>query len=195
MKRTPEITDTGTCLSVILTQGYSTLIDYCDRHLVEDQLWCAQLRRGRPYAVHTTNREDKNSISQLHRAILCLTDPGQQVDHANGNSLDNRRCNLRLATSRENAHNRKRQANNRTGYKGVWRAPNGKYVASLKHNGKILTLGRFDSPVDAALAYNQAACEHFGEFARTNTKADSIVSAERRLLHAIFQDQEAANAV
>jgi len=93
--------------------------------------------------------------------------PREQVDHINGDGLDNRRCNLRLATPSQNARNRKLRADSTTGYKGVYQEKKRlKWRATIRVNGKRRTLGRFNAPEDAYRAYCQAATEAFGEYAR-----------------------------
>lgn len=102
----------------------------------------------------------------LHR-MLMGAERGQEVDHINGNKLDNRRCNLRIATKRENQRNINPRSTNTTGYKGVCNRGDGKYTAAIKA-GRNFYLGIYNTPEDAAIAYNRAALEHFGEFARLN---------------------------
>jgi hypothetical protein len=91
------------------------------------------------------------------------------VDHVNGNGLDNRRANLRPATHTQNNANARLRRDNRTGYKGVgqWggRLP---YVARIRSEGHLHYLGRYATPEDAARAYDVAAVEHFGPYARLN---------------------------
>jgi hypothetical protein len=112
----------------------------------------------------------------LHRMIIDVPG-GMMVDHINGNRLDNRRCNLRVCTNRQNCQNQTiARKDNTSGYKGVsysrrhrkWRA----WIAagSLRSNGtrKNVSLGYFADAADAARAYDAAARLHFGEFARCN---------------------------
>lgn len=116
--------------------------------------------------------KNDNSRTYLHRFILdtnCV-----QVDHANGDKLDNRKSNLREVTHSENFQNQmKRQtyAGKPTTsiYKGVSLArKTGKWTAQIGVYGKPIVLGRFKNEVDAAHAYNKAALKYFGEFARIN---------------------------
>lgn len=109
----------------------------------------------------------------LHRMLLEAPD-GQRVDHRNGNPLDNRKANLRLATHQQNMFNRRKSHTFKgkptaSTFKGVtWERSCGRYKARIKKNGIYNYLGLFDDPRKAALAYDHAALEMFGEFAQTN---------------------------
>ncbi len=93
--------------------------------------------------------------------------PPHQVDHINGDRLDNRLCNLRCATDGENKRNMKRRADNRSGFKGViYCKLTGRWRARIKVDGKIHELGRHNTPELAHAAYVAAAQKHHGKFAR-----------------------------
>jgi len=89
------------------------------------------------------------------------------VDHINGFGLDNRRSNLRASDYATNATNQRIRKNNTSGYKGVARNGRG-WRALIQKDGHKTHLGTFATPELAALAYDQAAIELFGEFARPN---------------------------
>lgn len=101
--------------------------------------------------------------------------PDEQIDHINRNRDDNRIDNLREATHAQNTRNKKPQGV--VPYKGVYLTPkcNYRYRAEIKSNGKKTRLGKFESAVVAALAYDKAAKELYGEFARLNFPVDQIV--------------------
>ena len=105
----------------------------------------------------------------LHRLIM-NPPSDMQVDHKNKNTLDNRRCNLRICTHSENLMNRGRQKNNSTGYKGVNRdeRKRKKYRARIAVNKKTYYLGNFEKPDEAGAAYKKAAKLRHGEFARVD---------------------------
>jgi len=111
----------------------------------------------------------------MHRLIIGAQ-PGQQVDHVNGNSLDNRRSNLRLCTPRENIRNMHRSRNQqRGGLKGLKRNSSGRWSACIRAgaidgNGfcRTLSVGTFTTKEQAARAYDSAARHFFGEFAALN---------------------------
>lgn len=104
-----------------------------------------------------------------HLAWLWMTGvfPSQKIDHKDGNGLNNRFSNLRLATTAQNAANRKRPSTNSTGFKGVRRARK-RFSSEIKINGKSHHLGTFDTPEEAHAAYIKAARQHHGEFARAH---------------------------
>jgi hypothetical protein len=105
----------------------------------------------------------------IHREIMNAPD-GLLVDHKNGDGLDNRRSNLRLATHSQNQCNKLKIKTKVTSqYVGVhFDKRRSQWATSIRNNGKTIWLGRFDSEIDAAKAYDQAAKKHHGEFARLN---------------------------
>jgi hypothetical protein len=105
----------------------------------------------------------------LHRLLLNAP-PELQVDHINGDGLDNRRSNLRLATGSQNQGNsRKRRDGVTSQYRGVsWNKRAGKWQALLRREGKLQYLGYFSDEEAAARAYDAAALEQWGSFARLN---------------------------
>ena len=106
----------------------------------------------------------------LHRLIMDAK-KGQQVDHINRNSLDNRKENLRFCTSSQNLQNSRLSKKNTSGYKGVYFFKNQKkWKAKIYFNKKSLFLGHFNNKEDAARAYDKAAKEHFKSFANLNFK-------------------------
>ena len=105
-----------------------------------------------------------------HRVVWAFfygTWPTKHLDHINGNRDDNRIENLREASARENMHNRKLQADNTTGFKGVIR-DGYRFRARIKVNGKQTSLGSFKTAEEAHTAYCAAADKHYGEFARAS---------------------------
>ena len=90
------------------------------------------------------------------------------IDHINGNGLDNRRANLRLATVAQNAWNSKKRKS-RSGYKGVcYDKAKRRWRAAIVHHGRRIHLGYFKEKLEAAKAYDTAAIKYFGQFAHTN---------------------------
>jgi hypothetical protein len=102
--------------------------------------------------------------------IVNKTPKGFDTDHINGDKLDNRKANLRSVTRSQNNMNQKKQDGRSSQYKGVcWHKQRSKWKAEIKLNGKRKHLGVFVCEHEAAKAYNNAAKERFGEFARLNT--------------------------
>src|SRR3990172_5804868 len=105
------------------------------------------------------------------RRVIVGARAGQCVDHINGDGLDNRRANLRLASQSDNLANARLSASSSSGYKGVTRAPRRSlrpWMAQVTARGRHVYLGCFDTLEAAARAYDTAARSLFGEFARTN---------------------------
>jgi hypothetical protein len=102
----------------------------------------------------------------LHRAILNAP-VGLEVDHINGDGLDNRRSNLRLATREGNQRNRAARRDNTSGLKGVsLHVSTGKWQARIRTGGEQVYLGVFTTPEAAHEAYAEAAIRLHGKFAR-----------------------------
>ena len=93
-----------------------------------------------------------------------------QVDHIDGNGLNNQRNNLRIVTNQQNGMNQKKQRRSTTSrYKGVcWHNKNKGWMAGIKHNRKTIYLGCYETEEEAALAYNTEATRIFGEYAKLN---------------------------
>jgi hypothetical protein len=109
----------------------------------------------------------------MHRTIMGLASGDRRhVDHINGNSFDNRRCNLRVCEPLENWWNAQRRSDNTSGYKGVsWSKSNGKWAARIKRNRKRIHLGYFVKAEEAYAAYCEAAQRLHGEFAHHLSKS------------------------
>lgn len=151
-----------------LTQGKVALLNESDLPKVSPYRWCAHYERGRWYAITTiTIGPYETKGLRMHRLIMDAPD-GMDVDHINRNGLDNRRENMRLATRSQNLANCRRRKSKRQ-YKGVYSPKHTrKWRARIRVQGRTIHLGYFDTEAAAARAYNCAAREHFGKFARAN---------------------------
>jgi hypothetical protein len=156
-------------IEIPLTQGQVALIDDEDFELVSQYKWCARWSPGMRsyYAVTTIRKPDGKRIHlQMHRLIM-NAQKGEQVDHINHNTLDNRKSELRICNASENQHNRGKNLNNSSGNKGVYaHKASGKWQAQIALNGKTIHLGLFATKEEAYTAYCNAALELHGEFSK-----------------------------
>lgn len=134
--------------------------------------WHAQrVSTGKFYAAKCIRVDGKPRTYYLHR-LLIAAPAGAEVDHRNGDTLDCRRENLRVATHKQNSRNVRRPTHNTTGFKGVRRIETKKlgvrWRAFIKTGGKQSTIGTFATAEGAARAYDTRAAEMFGEFALLN---------------------------
>jgi len=146
-----------------LTQYKFALVDDADYDALAAVKWCANTQPHTTYAV----RGSEGRTVQMHRLITAAP-KGVQVDHINGDGLDNRRDNLRLCTHAENQRNQRVQAHS-SKYKGVsWDTRDGKWRSQITIDGRKKNLGYFTDEIAAGRAYDEAAVKAFGEFAREN---------------------------
>lgn len=119
----------------------------------------------RAYAM----RHEGRGAVYMHREIIGAKD-GEEVDHINGDGLDNRRANLRICTRRQNNYNTRKRDGKSSKYKGVcWSLDHKKWRANITDiAGRQVFLGYFDSEVEAAKAYDEQAKVLYGDFARMN---------------------------
>ena len=151
-----------------LTQGFTALIDDEDFEAVSAYKWYVIVRKNRntAYAVRGAEKQ-----IFLHRFIweLMGNAPARFVDHKDRNGLNDVRSNLRAATRGLNRANAKINANSASGFKGVhWRNDIKLWRARISVNKERISLGQFVDVKDAAMAYDRAAKEYFGEFANLN---------------------------
>lgn len=147
-----------------LTQGKFALVDDADYEFLMQWKWHFKKSRDMLYAA----RSVKGGSVFMHRAVHPVSD-GDLVDHKNCNTLDNRRENLRSCCKTKNGHNRRKNKNGSSPYKGVsFHKSVKKFCAGIRVQKKRIHLGVFDDPKLAAYAYDTAAFDYFGEFARLN---------------------------
>ncbi len=152
-----------------LTQGRVALVDDEDFPILHVHKWRCVCHERTFYAITNINHK----TTYMHRLVMRVPD-GQDIDHCNRDGLDNRRANLRFCTQKENEGNKGKQTTPCTSvYRGVTFDPRPKnqrhpWRAQIGISDKHISLGYYATEKEAALAYNQAAPDHFGEFAWLN---------------------------
>jgi len=148
-----------------LTQGKFAIVEDEDFEYLSQFNWC--FNNG--YAVRNVTVSGKQKSQRMHRLITNCPD-NMDVDHINHDKLDNRKTNLRVCSASENNQNQQVRTVAKTSiYKGVYfDKQHGKWKAHIKLNYKYKFWGYFTNEIDAAIAYNVAAIEMFGEFALMN---------------------------
>jgi len=153
-----------------LTQGKVAIVDDEDFEYLNQFRWCAnQKKNNRFYAYRGKKINGKYTMIYLHRFILKIIDKKIFVDHANMDTLDNRKINLRICSHSQNQMNKQIQKNNSSSFKGVhFDKRCNKFFAVITLNRKRIWCGYYIDPIDAAKAYNEAALKYHGEFAKLN---------------------------
>lgn len=153
--------------------GLITVFDDVDLPLLSGFRWRSLQRRDFPDRFYVHAWHGAQHI-YMHRLILGAP-KGKHVDHRDGDGLNNRRANIRLATPSQNHANRgpdRRRSGKSSRFKGVyWVKRDGNWGATIHVNGKTRALGQYPTEELAAAAYDRAARAAWGEFARTNGSA------------------------
>lgn len=154
-------------ISIDIGQGYRTKVylDTFTKHKLDSFKWSAQVhKRGKVYAQ---GGKEGWTIT-IHRLITGAKQ-GEQVDHIDGDGLNNLDDNLRIATRQQNRANSRKSRTNTSGFKGVsWSKSSKKWMAQIVVDGKRHYLGVFEHKERAAKAHDRAALHHHGEFAGLN---------------------------
>ncbi len=164
-----------------LTQGQFALVDDEDYEWLSQYKWQAMKKRPKLWCASRHSKWDgkRSSSIKMHRNILDAK-RGQQVDHINGDSLDNRKANLRLCTGSQNQMNSHARKNGNSKYKGVcWDKRSKFWQVAIRINKRNVYLGIFRNEKNAALAYDDAARKYHGEYGRYNFPKDGERSALR----------------
>lgn len=159
---TPSLPDGSA--SIQLTHGMFAIVDVADLPDLGAFMWTAKKSQGGTW--YAKRRLPDNTTETMHARLAGAA--GLVVDHKNGNGLDNRRENIRACTHPQNMRNQHRKKFGPSGFKGVCRSQKGRWRAYIVLNYKQAGLGSFDSPYDAALAYDACARAIHGEFACPN---------------------------
>ena len=143
---------------ILLTQGKVALVDDEDYKELSKVKWYVKKYGKTSYAARNTPRKDgKQMTIRMHRVIL-PPPVGKEIDHINGDGLDNRRENLRIVSHRENGQNRHERKTSK--YPGVsWHKSRNKWSAQIRISGKLKYLGLFDDEWDAYKTYMKACVD------------------------------------
>lgn len=158
---------------VKLSNGMEALVDEEDYDFINQYRWYGLLGYAAHgfYTLGSSSKEKPHGIVRtyyMHQLIL-KAPKGFQVDHINGNRLDNRKSNLRICTPGQNIINKSKQTNNTSNYKGVTRQKaSRKWQAIIGFNRRKLHLGFYQNKIHAAMAYDMAAKDLHGEFVNLN---------------------------
>lgn len=150
-----------------LTKGCTTIVDDDVYEWASKFKWYSH--RGYAYRGQWVPGENRTLQIALHREIM-IPEEGEYVDHINGNPLDNRRENLRIVSHQRNMFNMGCHRDSTSRFKGVYRDKRRNlWAAQIAMNGKKKALGRFNTELEAAEAYNKEAILLFGTHARLNS--------------------------
>lgn len=145
-------------------------IDDEDAEKVFQHTWhisCSYAKDGSPrhFSIKTHIKE---KTGYRHTSLSSFLISGCVIDHIDGNFLNNHKSNLRVCTNAENSRNRRKHKNTFSGFKGVY-ANKKRWFAAICKDGQQIYLGNYKTAQEAAAAYNSAARNLFGSFARLNS--------------------------
>jgi hypothetical protein len=169
--------------NIELTQGQFAIVDDEDFAMLSAYKWHAHKGKGKIYYAISNidigeraerkffngrlyNARKITTCIKMHRLIM-KPPKNMVIDHINGNGLDNRKENLRVCSPAQNNLNSTKKAQASSKYKGV-RKHQGKWDARISINKETIYLGRFNSVINAATAYNIGAAIYHKQFAKFN---------------------------
>lgn len=162
MRKRNEYTEREDCYEIFIGNK-NVLIDKDDYDKISKYCWCIN---GTGYVIAWSPNEKR--MINMARTILSVKDSDVYVDHINGNTLDNRKNNLRKVDCQKNNMNQNLSKNNTSGHKGVhWHKGVNKWIANIGLNGKLLHLGYFENFDDAVSARESKEKEMYGEYSRS----------------------------
>lgn len=168
--------------TISLSQNKVALVDDADFEWLNQWKWSAYKGKGTFYAARSIYKGHKKVAQVQMHALIIGTPKGMDTDHRDGNGLNNQRLNLRICTHAQNQQNQATYTQVKSSkFKGVSQYKHtNKWCAGISICGKRKWLGYFESEIDAANAYDKAAREYYGEFARTNFNEVLTPCCERR---------------
>jgi hypothetical protein len=165
-----------------LTHGHVAMVDDDDFEKINQFRWRVWNVKGQMYAVRSISQRPKTALTVLmHRVIMNVDESSIEIDHIDHNGLNNQKLNLRKATRSQNARNKRSLKGSTSNYLGVFFHDHEKnklgtivtrkkkWCARIGFDGKSYNLGRYNTEIEAARAYNEAAKKHHGEFANLNS--------------------------
>ena len=153
---------------ILLSQGEFAIVDAADYEWLSQWKWSLETNHsGNKYAMRMEGKRGNQKHVSMHRVIMGAH-PGEEIDHIDGDGLNNRRGNLRKCTHTQNQYNQ-RKTRGLSKYKGVtFNKGKGRWMAQIRIGVKFKFLGYWNSEKDAAAAYDDAAKFLHGEFAALN---------------------------
>jgi hypothetical protein len=158
-----------------LTRGLNAIVDLSDFDWLNERNWCAFIPEPKrdKNVVYAVARIDGKFV-YMHR-LIAQCSAGEEADHINHNTLDNRRANLRKCTSANNKWNLRKGKQNSSGFKGVsWDKSRNQWSAKISLGDRTVNIGRFPTANEAARAYDEKAVQLFGKFAHTNFPTEHV---------------------
>lgn len=146
------------------SNGLNVLVSRQDAALLSRR-WAVRVGKDGYALVRRNGTVSGKKVTLILGREILGAGAGQIVDHASGDTLDNRRQNLRIATHSQNSWNSAKRKNNKAGVKGVYKSGT-TFVAKIKAFGRLHYLGRYSDAAEAHTAYCEAAERLHGEFAR-----------------------------
>lgn len=158
-----------------LSQGKVALVDDEDYEELMNYNWHASQSDHRFYAIRNVELyPGARTTVKMHRQVMRAL-PGENIDHKDGDGLNNTRGNLRIATTSQNCANKRASKGSKSQYKGVsWHKQHGKWYSAICYNYKQIFIGLYTDEIEAAKAYDRKAVELFGEFAKTNFPVEQL---------------------
>jgi hypothetical protein len=150
-----------------LTKGKYAIVDDADYNFLMQWRWFFN-DKGKygGYAVRSVTIDKKTRNTQMHRELM-NPPKGMEVDHKNGDRLDNRRSNLRVCTHAQNCANRRMREDNKSGFRGVHQGRGrNTWTAQIRLHNKQYFIGNYKTKIEASRAYQKAAKKLFGDFVR-----------------------------
>ena len=155
--------------TISLTKGMDAIVDDVDYMELSKYKWHARKTPGGYYACRNARRVNGKQVPIMMHSLLCPVPTGMEVDHVDGDPLNNTRNNLRACTRSQNQFNKGKYKNNTSGYKGVgYIQRTGRWRVRINVNRETIYLGNYETKEFAASVYNEACLRYHLKFAKPN---------------------------